>query len=252
MAVFTKMWGSARGRVGGVVFSKGDNGLVYGRSYQPTVNNPKTTGQLNQRAKMNLVGQMSSVTPKEVLIGMGVGSNRLRRSEFTRHLLGVVTLTTTSGSTIAKVAPGDVVFSKGASPIKAVADAAGRVLTANSIMVATQLVDATFAGRYGERIVVALIDPTNKSGYSSLVYGDIIYDNTSVKNLTLTFPKPIVTDTMVCVYRLPFTLTEDGTQAFQQMVNDGTDITAALVNSPSMVKEWGNSINDANLVFSQA
>lgn len=252
MAVFTKQWGSARGRVGGVVFSKGDNGLLYGRSYQPTVRNPKTTAQLNQRAKMNLVGQMSSVTPKEVILGMGSGSNRIRRSEFTRHLLGVVTLETSSGTTIAKIAPGDVVFSKGASPIKAVENANARVLTANSIALATQLVDSTYAERYGERVVVAIIDPENKAGYSSMVYGDIIYDNTDVKNLTLTFPSPIAVDSLVCIYRLPFTLTEDGSQAYRQMVNDGTDITAEFVNTPSMVKEWGNSINDANLVFTQA
>lgn len=252
MAVFTKQWGSARGRVGGVVFSKGDNGLIYGRSYQPTVSNPKTTAQLNQRAKMNLVGQMSSVTPKEVILGMGSGTNRIRRSEFARHLLGVVTLDSTSGTTIAKIAPSDVVFSKGAAPVKAVEVASSRVLTANSIVVATQLVDSTYANLYGERIVVAIIDPENKSGYSSMVYGDIIYDNTSTKTLTLTFPTPIANQSLVCVYRLPFTLTVEGSAAFQQMVNDGTDITAAFVSTSSMVKEWGNSINDVNLVFSQA
>lgn len=252
MAVFTKMWGSARGRVGGVVFSKGDNGLIYGRSYQPSVSNPKSKAQLDQRAKMNLVGQMSSVTPKEVILGLGSGSNRIRRSEFARLLLGVVTLTTVGSTTIAKVAPGDVVFSKGASPIKAVAIGGARVLTASNITVGTQLVDATYANKYGERIVVAIIDPENKAGYSALVYGDIIYNDTNAKSLTLTFPSPIAVDSLVCIYRLPFTLSEDGSQAYRQMVNDGTDITAEFVNTPSMVKEWGNSINDANLVFTQA
>lgn len=251
MAVFTKMWGSARGRVGGVVFSKGDNGLVYGRSYQPTVSNPKTKGQTDQRAKMNLVGQLSSVTPKEVLTGLGSGSNRSRRSEFTRHLLGVATLTTTNTGTIAKIAPGDVVFSKGAAMVSA-SSAAAPVLTTSNVLIATQLNDASLAGRYGERIVVTLIDPTNKAGYSAMVYGDIIYDDTNVKNLTLTFPKPIIDDTMVCVYRLPFVLSQMGSAAYQQMVNDGTDITAEFVNTPSMVKEWGDSINDTNMVFSQA
>lgn len=251
MAVFTKQWGSARGRIGGVVFSKGDNGLVYGRSYQPTVSNPKTKGQTDQRAKMNLVGQLSSVTPKQVLLGLGSGSNRMRRSEFTRHLLGVATLTTTSTGTVAKIAPGDVVFSKGAATVSA-RSAAAPVLNASNILIATELNDATLAGRYGERVVVALIDPTNKAGYSALVYGDIIYNDANVKNLTLTFPKPIVADTMVCVYRLPFILTQMGSAAYQQMVNDGTDITAELVNTPSMVREWGDSINDVNLVFQGA
>lgn len=251
MGVFTKMWGSARGRVGGVVFSKGDNGLVYGRSYQPTVSNPKTKGQTDQRAKMNLVGQISSVTPKEVLYGLGSGSNRMRRSEFSRHLLRVTTLTSTSSGTIAKIAPGDVVFSKGAAMVSA-RSAAAPVLTASTILIATELNDASLAGRYGERVVVTLIDPTNKAGYSAIVYGDIIYDDANVKNLTLTFPKSIVNDTMVCVYRLPFVLTQKGSAAYQEMVNDGTDITAELVNTPSMVKEWGDSINDTNLLFTQA
>lgn len=251
MGVFTKMWGSARGRIGGVVFSKGDNGLVYGRSYQPTVSNPKTKGQTDQRAKMNLVGQLSSVTPKEVLLGLGAGSNRIRRSEFTRHLLRVATLTTTSTGTVAKIAPGDVVFSKGAATMAARSAAAPVITTAN-ILIATELNDASLAGRYGERVVVTLIDPTNKAGYSAMVYGDIIYDDTNVKNLTLNFPKPIVEDTLVCVYRLPFVLTQMGSAAYQEMVNDGTDITAEFVNTPSMVKEWGDSINDSNVVFTQA
>lgn len=251
MAVFTKQWGSARGRVGGVVFSKGDNGLVYGRSYQPTVSNPKTKGQTDQRAKMNLVGQLSSVTPKQILLGLGSGSNRIRRSEFTRHLLDVATVTTTSTGTVAKIAPGDVVFSKGAAMVSA-SSAAAPVLTASNVLIATQLNDASLAGRYGERIVVTLIDPTNKAGYSAMVYGDIIYDDTNVKNLTLTFPKPIVADTMVCVYRLPFVLSQMGSAAYQEMVNDGTNITAEFVNTPSMVKEWGDSINDTNLVFQQS
>lgn len=251
MAVFTKQWGSARGRVGGVVFSKGDNGLVYGRSYQPTVSNPKTKGQTDQRAKMNLVGQLSSVTPKQVLLGLGSGSNRMRRSEFTRHLLGVATLTTTSTGTIAKIAPADVVFSKGSAMVSA-SSAAAPVLTASNVLIATQLNDASLAGLYGERIVVTLIDPTNKAGYSAMVYGDIIYNDANVKNLTLTFPKPIVNDTMVCVYRLPFVLTQMGSAAYQEMVNNGTDIMAELVNTPSMIREWGDSLNDVNMVFTQA
>lgn len=251
MAIFTKMWGSARGRVGGVVFSKGDNGLVYGRSYQPTVSNPKTKGQTDQRAKMNLVGQLSSVTPKQVLLGLSSGSNRIRRSEFTRHLLRVATLTTTNSTTIAKIAPSDVVFSKGAALVSA-RSAAAPVITTSNILIATELNDAAMAGRYGERIVVTLIDPTNKAGYSAMVYGDIIYDDSSVKNLTLNFPKPIVEDTMVCIYRLPFVLTQIGSATYQKMVNDGTNITAEFVNTPSMVKEWGDSINDTNMVFSQA
>lgn len=251
MGVFTKMWGSAKGRVGGVVFSKGDNGLIYVRSYQPTVSNPKTKGQTDQRAKMNLVGQLSSVTPKDVIVGLGNGSNRMRRSDFTRHLLRVATLTTTSTGTVAKIAPGDVVFSKGTAMVSA-SSAAAPVLTASNVLIATQLNDASLAGRYGERIVVTLIDPTNKSGYSAMVYGDIIYDDTTTKNLTLTFPKPIVNETMVCVYRLPFVLTQMGSAAYQKMVNDGTDITADLVNTPSMVKEWGDSINETNEVFTAA
>ena len=112
MGKFVGFIGTISGKVGTTVFSKGEKGLTYGRSYQPQVYNPKSVGQVDQRAKMNLVGRMSMVTPKSLLTGMTGVNNRQRRSAFTSGLLSVATIDrSVPGKVVAKIAPEDVTFS---------------------------------------------------------------------------------------------------------------------------------------------
>ena len=113
MGKFVGFIGSVSGKVGNVVFCKGAKGETYGRAYQPQVANPNTIGQVDQRAKMNLVGRMSQVTPSEVLIGLGT-TKRMRRSEFNKILLNAASVERSIGApVIAKMAPADVIFSRG-------------------------------------------------------------------------------------------------------------------------------------------
>lgn len=72
--------GQFSGKLGGVVYAvRGGEQIV--RAYQPVVNNPKSTSQMLQRAKGNVVGRLSAITPREVIFGLG-SNNIRRRSRF--------------------------------------------------------------------------------------------------------------------------------------------------------------------------
>lgn len=253
MAKFVGFVGTIRGKVGTTVFSKGENGLSYGRSYQPQVYNPKTMGQVDQRAKMNLVGRMSQVTPKALIVGMSGSSNRQRRSAFNRSLLYVATIDRSApGNIIAKVAPEDVIFSEGSEVLHATATTPA--VTASQVSLTLTLADATLAGAYGERVVVAIIDPSDKAGYSQVLYADAVLDNTRATTVNIALPQALADGSLVSVYRVPYVLTSDAAQyRAESMANDGVDIIAKLLMSNAgYVRGFGRSVFSANSVFTQA
>lgn len=252
MGKFVGLIGTISGKVGNVVFVKGEKGTSYGRTYQPNVANPKSVGQVDQRAKMNLVGRMSQVTPYEVLLGLGT-TKRMRRAEFNKILLGAATVEHSIGSpVIAKLAPENVVFSKGAQTIEASVSTAGAT-SANAATIGLTLADAALAGKYGERIVVAVIDPSDKAGYSLIKYTDVVFDDTTAKSVTINYGSPIADESMVCIYRIPYQLTEEGAaMRTQTIANDGTDIIAKVLMSGNLVRGWGESTLAATQVFTQA
>lgn len=244
--------GSVRGKVGNIVFSKGPNGSTYSRAYQPQVANPKTIGQVDQRTKMNLVGRMSQVTPAEVLIGFA-GTKRDRRSRFNRILLDAAIIDRSVGApVIAKIAPEDIVFSEGGQALAAQVSTPAAV-TAFAATIGLTLSDATLATKYGERIIVAAIDPSDKGGYSSVQYRDVMFDDTAAKSVNIPFANGIVDETMVCIYRVPFILNDEGA-AFrtETLANDGTDIIAKVLTSNQYVRDFGRSALAATQVFTQA
>lgn len=252
MGKFVGLIGTISGKVGNVVFVKGEKGVSYGRTYQPQVANPKTIGQTDQRVKMNLVGRMSQITPAEVLIGLG-GSKRMRRAEFNKILLGVATVQHSIGApVIAKIAPTDVIFSKGTQPFEANVSTPGAT-TANSATIGLTLTNADLVNKYGERIVVAVIDPSDKAGYSLIKYADVVFTGTTAQNVEIRYGAPIADESMVCIYRIPYLLTEEGSaMRAQTLSNDGTDIIAKVLTSESLVQSWGNSTLAATEVFIQA
>lgn len=253
MGKFVGFIGTISGKVGTTVFCKGENGTTYGRVWQPQVANPKTALQLDQRAKMNLVGKLSQVTPKSLLVGMNGINNRQRRSAFSRILLNAATIDrSVANEVVAKLAPEDVVFSQGAEVLSA--GAAASTVTATSITIPLTLTDSTLAGRYGERIVVAVIDPSNKAGYSLVSYKDQIFDDTTTKTVTVNFGTTIENESLVCVYRLPFVLNDEGAAVvYQSLANNTTDIIAKVVEgNNAWIRGWGNSVLAETQVFMQA
>lgn len=253
MGKFVGFIGTISGKVGTTVFCKGEKGTSYGRSYQPQVANPKTALQVDQRAKMNLVGKMSQATPKGLLVGMDGVNSRQRRSAFTRNLLYVATIDrSVPGEVVAKIAPEDVVFSKGSEVLAA--SAAAPTVNGTGMSIAITLNDGTLAGRYGERVVAAVIDPSDKAGYSFVAYTDVLFDNTTAKTVAVNFGTTIAEESMVCVYRLPFVLNDEGaSMVYQGLANNSTDIVAKMIESGNtLIRGWGNSVLAATVVFRQA
>lgn len=253
MAKFVGFIGTIRGKVGTTVFTKGEKGLSYGRAYQPQVNNPKTMGQVDQRAKMNLVGRMSQVTPKDLLTGMTGGNNRQRRSAFNSGLLAVATIDrSVPGKVVAKIAPEDVVFSEGSEQFHATA--AAPTVTASMVSIAITLNDSALAGAYGERIVVAVIDPSAKAGYSQVYYTDSVLDDTTAKTINVALPVNLIDGSLVSVYRIPFVLNSEGVMyRSETIMNNGTDIVAdMLASSANYVRGYGHSLFEAKSVFTNA
>ena len=245
--------GTIRGKVGTTVFTKGENGMSYGRAYQPQVYNPKSVGQTDQRAKMNLVGRMSQATPKALLVGMAGANNRQRRSGFNRNLLDVAIIDRSNpGSVIAKIEPESIIFSQGAEILHA--SATTPVVSVQQVSVKLTLTDGVLAGAYGERIVAAVITPDAKAGYSKVFYTDKVLDNTEQVTVDIMLPAPMDEGTMVAVYRIPFVLTSEGVNyRAERMEADGTDIVASLLASNGgMVRGFGDSVFSVKSVFTQA
>lgn len=252
MGKFVGLIGTVSGKVGNVVFAKGADGITYGRTYQPVVANPKTIGQTDQRAKMNLTGRMTKVTPVEVILGMGV-SKRERRSMFNKNLLDVAVIDRSQpGVVIAKVEPEDIIFSQGSQSLEASVSTPGAT-TGTEATIGLTLGDASLSNKYGERIVVAVIDPTDKAGYSLVKYTDVVFDSTTAKTATVRYGTPIASESLVCIYRVPFRLTDEGAALrMQTIANDGVDIIAKVLSSGNLVRAWGLSKLAATQVFMQA
>lgn len=246
--------GSMRGKAGNLVFCKGEKGVTYARAYQPQVANPKTLLQTDQRGKVNLAGRMTKVTPPAAIVSMG-SNKRNARSAFNKNLLEAAVIDVDGlGNRVAKIAPADIIFSRGGQAIKASVSTAPAV-TGTEVTIGLTLSDSDLAGKYGERIVVAVIDPADKGGYSMVMYKDIVFDNTTAQTISIAYGTAIADQTMVVVYRCPFVLTDGGaTLRYNSLANDGSDIIAKLLesNSNSNVRDWGMSDMAASLVFTAA
>ena len=253
MAKFFGLIRTILGKVGTTVFTKGENGLSYGRAYQPQVHNPKSVGKVDRRAKMNLVVRMSKVTPKALLVGMIGKNNRQRRSAFNSGLMSVATIDrSVPGKVVAQIAPENVVFSQGGEQFHATADAP--TITASKVTIAITLQDSSLASAYGERIVVAVIDPSDKAGYSQVYFADSVLDNTTAKIITINLPVELADGSLVCVYRVPFILNSKGVlYRIGTLSNNGTDIIAdMLASSDKYVGGFGRSVFEAKEVFTAA
>lgn len=252
MAKVTKMVGNFRGRVGGLVYSKGEGAENYVRAYQPQVLNPKSEAQVDQRAKMNLIGRLSQVTPKSILMGMG-GSGRMRRSAFNANLLNMATIDRSApGTVVAQLNPEDIIFSRGAEALSANVSTAA-VVTATQVSLGLTLNDVELSNKYGERIVVAVIDPEDKGGYSFLRTAEVVFANTTAMTITIPFGTEIANESMVAVYRLPFVLSEAGqTMVTEGLANDATNIVAKAIMTAGALRGWGDSKMESKQVFTQA
>lgn len=137
MAKSTMGLGQYHGRVGGLVYARGDNGSQIIRSYQPVVKNPRTDAQLIQRAKVNLAGRISALFAQYDIVSLG-NNGRGRRSALLRNLIKSTTTELTNGNFVAKLSYSGVRISKGEYPL-AVSSTPSIVMQGDDIMIDVRL-----------------------------------------------------------------------------------------------------------------
>lgn len=244
--------GTLRGKVGAMVFTKGENGETYAKSYQPQVANPKTDGQLKQRAKMNLAGKISALVPTEILVGLG-GNKRGRRSLFNHMIMGAITVdTTVPGTYEASIEPANIIFSKGEFLQRADVTTQPSS-TVEAAIIGLTMSDTSLVGKYGERLIVVAVDPEDKGGISLVNYVDVVFSNTTEQNVSVPYNTTIATGTMVSIYRVPFILSDRGAEVVStSLANDGSSMLSKVLLGTEVVSRWGASTMAKSLVFTAA
>lgn len=86
MAKGSMMLSKMRGKMGGMVFRVDPEAGQVVSEYNGSPRNPKTVAQTNQRSKMNLAGQISSLTPFGAIAGLS-RYKRQARSLFVSNIL---------------------------------------------------------------------------------------------------------------------------------------------------------------------
>lgn len=85
MGKVTSLYGKTMGKIGSIVFST-SSGQTIAREYNPHVANPNTLAQVNQRARMKLMSQLSAtMAPVITMQKMGLVS---ARNQFTKRNFG--------------------------------------------------------------------------------------------------------------------------------------------------------------------
>lgn len=249
MAKNVGLIGSVSGKVGNVVYAV-TNGIQTVRAYQPVISNPKTRAQNIQRAKMNLIGRVSQITPKEVLMGLGSNARR-RRSRFLSLGLNATTTASEGGNIVAKLDAPDFIFSEGAlAPAYFVSTAtASNAQVSVTIQRLAGVSDAIVASS-GVLLVLTLLNTNGR--YEEVLYRYLTASNLSNETTVVIYHSQIG-DYECGVYLAPFA-TVDGSsmsQAFKEMKGEGADFTAILENNPNTLPlVWGRSILQREINYS--
>lgn len=245
MAKFQGFIGTGRGKAGNLVFAKGDNGETIARAYQPQVKNPRTAPQLMQRSKMNVVGQFSALVPSALIAPLGMGGQRRNRSEFSRRLLNAADVTFTDGNYVAKFKPADVKFSNGTAELMTTASDPVVDALKVTIVLTTSNIPAEMLGKYGERIVVGVIDDESNALYDSIRYIDhIVTSNTNTETVVVNFNHPLEDGQTVVVWRMAYHLNSAGASVASKdiFIGDDDKITALMeTSSTTLVARWGET-----------
>lgn len=237
MGKSTNGLGVFRGKVGAVVFqvNKGENASKQViRAYQPIVSNPRTDGQMAQRAKMTLAGQLSSVCDAAVLSAFRSGSNRKNRGMFVSNIIRASEATKVNGQFIAAVPASAIKFSDGgfANPFTVTPN----IGQGSSILNVDIDASTGAVGEYGLRVVALLVHTADGvDRYDAAVFSDVI-PQSAQSSTTLDLTR-VISETganNVYVYAVPFKLTDRSAISADFMVSAGEVISSGLNRSISV------------------
>lgn len=233
--------GSASGKVGNVVYAV-SNGIQIARVYQPIVSNPKSTAQMQQRAKANLAGRLSAITPKDAIAGLG-SNGRERRGAFLSNILLKATNGLENNLITAKLQPADLLFSKGVDV---------PVITFSSININTQgLMTMNFKrtgyasqnawNKAGGMFVAVVVDPVtgNYDFVQTELWNKVDFPEADV-NLTQQMAIENIGNHDIFVYFVPYSINE----------NKGSTRTNGLgIDAAAYVASVGITNAASNLIF---
>lgn len=252
MAKMYGLNGVLTGKLGATVFAV-RSGVQIARQYQPIINNPKSTLQQFQRAKMNLVGQLSSIMPHQVISGLG-NSKTNRRARFLKKNLLKTTSGYRAGSTTeieAKLTPEDIVLSEGnLYP----------VFYFPTVVAQETSVQFNIARRAGVTdeeflssgvLLVAIL--SQASGvYESVVYSAFAGADATEGTNTITIQHSSEGSYQAFFYEIPFSTVDGGNLATvaSEMIGTSEGLSAILTNNPSAVPvKWGHSLLIGNASY---
>lgn len=237
MAKLVGLIGSGRGKLGNTVLYKGEKGETYARVYQPKVQNPRTQGQVDQRAKINLAGQISALASKALLAPIGI-SGRRNRAEFLKSLINAVDIHTTAGVTNAEIQPAEIKFSRGQVPLQATI---GNITIASDIItVPLTINDAAKVEKYGERVIALVYNQANSNASKKIVYADALIRQSTEQNVFIKLGFDLTNENVVAIYRVPFEFNDANTVTrYKEMNGSTTNIVAKVLAAESQAISWG-------------
>ena len=129
MGKSTAMWGKTSGKVGGLVYST-SGGETIVREYNPNVANPSTTAQVDQRAKLKLISQLSaSLSPVIAMTKDGLVSKRNKFSSINFSNLYAVDGVAQVSYENLQLTEGSIAFPQITAVVERDAAAGGSILT---------------------------------------------------------------------------------------------------------------------------
>lgn len=244
--------GQFSGRVGGVVYAV-QAGRQVVRAYQPIVSNPKSVAQSIQRAKGNLVGRISKITPWQILEGLG--DNKFnRRSRFLKLLLKSVTAGQAAGDPSqfnAKLNDGDFVFSEGTVvPAYTVSSPSASTYQIDMQIARVSGLTADVYASQGVLIVVVLKQASGV--WEQVLYAYLSPDVLTTNPYSLTFQHRSEGAYSAVIYMAPFA-TADGSRlptVSGDLTSTATSLDAILeVGTGASSVVWGQSFVSARASF---
>lgn len=237
--------GQFSGKVGGVIFAV-YNGEQIVRQYQPKVANPKSSGQMLQRAKGNLVGRISQIVPWQILQGMG-SNRRERRANFLRKALNLASASPVADNLrniSATLLDENFIFSQGAvTPTIGVRETQATSTIVNVTL--AKLTGVTDEDFNASGVLVVVVLKSADGRYESVMYEFVAAEEFDTDTKLLTFSHANEGGGFVSVYTAPFKTTDGSSlrTKTEQLTGNATSFNALLVNNPSAIPlEWGDSV----------
>lgn len=244
MAKTTIGRGQFSGRLGGDVFVV-RNGQQIVRSYQPVVANPKSLPQRLQRAKGNLVGQISKITPWQILEGLG-NNKTSRRSRFLRLALrnaDAVMVNDNPNEINASLKTDKFIFSEGA--VLPTMNISSVTAAAQSVTVQVDRRSGISNDEFNASGALVVVVIMQSSGlYENIAYRFVSASEFSGTSLTLTFAHMREGAYNANAFLAPFRTTDGSAldTVSEQLTGNATDFNALMSYNPSAIPiEWGNS-----------